>query len=88
MPPLVRFLLGHMAVGIVAGWVVLGAFLAFDIAQLRTLITTSPDGPLALILLAAFFALTFGSIGMGMAAMSPQDDRDGRARRRPWWRNK
>lgn len=71
-PLLLRFLAMHLAIGVVAGWVVLAAFLYFDIANLRTLMTGSPDGMLALTLLAAFFALTFGSAGMGVAVMSPE----------------
>ncbi len=71
-PVLLRFLAIHLAIGVAAGWVVLAAFLYFDIANLRTLIVGSPDGVLALVLLAAFFALTFGSAGMGVAVMSPE----------------
>ncbi len=70
MPPLVKFILGHIAVGIAAGWVLLGALLALDVAGLRGLIFHSPDGALAVAMLALFFAITFGSAASGAAIIS------------------
>ena len=66
---LARFLAGHIAVGVAAGWTVLAGLLYFDIARLRTLTFDSPDGPLALVLLALFMAITFGSLAMGTGVM-------------------
>ncbi len=70
MPILLRFLLVHAAVGIGAGWVVLAGFIATNVFGLRALIFTSPDGGVALALLLLFFALTFGSAGMGIGIMA------------------
>ncbi len=83
MPPLVKFILGHVAVGIAAGWILLGAVLALDIAGLRALIANSPDGALAVGMLALFFAITFGSAASGAAIISlGRQDRDGGGRAR------
>ena len=79
---MLRFLLTHLVVGVCAGWLTLAAFVALDIANLRTLIFGSPDGVVALVMLAFFFALTFGSLGMGFGVMSqPRDDGDDDDRR-------
>ncbi len=76
VPRLVRFLLVNCAIGVAGGWTLLAALLATDTAGLRTLISneTSPAVPIAL--LAAGFAVTFGSAAMGAAvmAMRPGDD--------------
>lgn len=83
MPPLVKFILGHVAVGIAAGWTLLGGVLALDIAGLRALIANSPDGALAVGMLALFFAITFGSAASGAAIISlGAQDGDGTARAR------
>lgn len=70
MPPLVRFILGHVVVGTAAGWTLLAALLALDVAGLRSLIANSPDGALAVGMLALFFAITFGSAASGAAIIS------------------
>lgn len=78
MPPLVRFILGHVVVGTAAGWTLLAALLALDVAGLRSLIANSPDGALAGGMLALFFAITFGSAASGAAIISlGRDDRGG-----------
>lgn len=68
--PLVRFLAAHLAVGIGAGWTVLGLLLSIDVAGLRSLIANSGDTVVAVAMLAIFFALTFGSLAMGTGIMS------------------
>ncbi|MCS6854801.1 MAG: hypothetical protein NZ523_08635 [Elioraea sp.] len=83
MPPLVRFILGHVVVGTAAGWLLLAALLALDVAGLRSLIFTSPDGVLAVGMLALFFAITFGSAASGAAIISlGRQDREGGLRLR------
>ncbi|MFM9844577.1 MAG: hypothetical protein ACKVOI_16570 [Dongiaceae bacterium] len=67
--PLVKFLAAHLAVGIGAGWIVLGLLLWIDVAGLRSLIVNSGDSVIALVMLAIFFALTFGSLAMGTGIM-------------------
>lgn len=87
MPRLIRHLGVHALAGTVIGWGVLAAFFALDISNLRTLVAGSPDGPLAVFLLAFFFALTFASLAMGYAAMHPpKDDDDVNGGRRARWR--
>lgn len=78
MPELLRFLLTHAVVGVAAGWSVLLALLATNVANLRTLIMTSSDGPLVIVMLAVFFALTFGSLGMGFGVMGRVYENAGR----------
>ena len=66
---LVRFMLGHMVVGIGAGVVFGGALIATNIADLRTLLFNSPDGWLFGILFFMGLSVTFGSLAMGVAIM-------------------
>ncbi len=68
-PGLLSFLLGHLLVGILAGWSVLGLLLWFDTAGLRTLIAKSGEGWLVVGLLLFGFAITFGSLAMGTGVM-------------------
>lgn len=74
MPRMLRFLLTHAVIGIGVGWVCLGALIAINGFGLRDLIAASPDGGLALALLAFLFALTFGSVGMGFGVMGQAFD--------------
>ena len=69
MPYLVRFLLGHAAIGIAVAVVTVAGIVVFDIAGLGTLAAGSEDGLLALFLLTFFLGLTFGSAQMGFAVM-------------------
>lgn len=73
---LLYFLAGHLVVGVVAGWTVLAGLLILDVARLRTLIFSSDQGAVALVLLAVFMAITFGSLAMGSGIMGL--GRDGR----------
>jgi hypothetical protein len=77
LPRLIRFLLVNCAIGIAGGWTFLGALIATDTASLRTLIWNEGSA-VPIILLAAGFAITFGSAAMGAAvmAMRPGDDSD------------
>ncbi len=77
MNPTARSFAAHLIAAIGAGWLVLAAFIALDMAHLRTLLSTSPDAPLAFTLLAFFFTLTFGSVGLGAAAISEGRKRPG-----------
>ncbi|MGO8953876.1 MAG: hypothetical protein ACLPWS_22715 [Rhodomicrobium sp.] len=78
LPRLVRFLLVNCAIGIAGGWTLLAALIATDTAHLRTLIWNSSSPAMPILLLAAGFAITFGSAAMGAAvmAMRPGDDDD------------
>jgi hypothetical protein len=67
--PLVKFLAVHLAVGIGAGWTVLGLMFWIDVGGMRSLIVNSGDAVVAVAMLAIFFALTFGSLAMGTGIM-------------------
>lgn len=80
MPPLVRFLLVHAAIGFVIAFVFVGGFLLADIGGMRTLMQASDVGLLALALFTFKTGLTFASVQMGVAVMllgEPEDDGDG-----------
>ncbi len=81
-PGLLSFLLGHLLVGILAGWSLLGLLLWFDVAGLKTLIQHSRESWLVVALLLFGFAITFGSLAMGTGVMGlkhrkEQDPEDG-----------
>jgi len=65
----VRFLLGHMVSGLGAGFVFGGALIALNVANLRTLLFSSPDGWLFALLFFMGLSVTFGSLAMGVAIM-------------------
>ncbi|MDP2698875.1 hypothetical protein [Thalassospira sp.] len=67
---IVKFMLGHMLYG-GFGAVVFGVLvLYFDIASLRTLLSTSPDAPLLVFMLFFGLFVTFGSIAIGIGVMN------------------
>ncbi|HEU0222312.1 MAG TPA: hypothetical protein VFR34_08925 [Paracoccaceae bacterium] len=70
LPRLVRFMLAHAGMGIAVGWGLLLAMLRLNVMGLGGLIERSPDGTLATAMLAAFFAITFGSVGIGIAVIN------------------
>jgi tetrahydromethanopterin S-methyltransferase subunit E len=67
--PLFRFLAIRAGVGIATGWAVLAAFIVLDVASLRTLMAQTGSTLPAMVLLAVFFAITFGSCAMGLGVM-------------------
>lgn len=74
IPPLFRFLALNCVAGIAASWLFLAGLLWLDTGGLRTLLTGSPDGAIAIALLAGGFAVTFGSAAMGTAVwLMPYD---------------
>ncbi|MGD2131383.1 MAG: hypothetical protein PVI23_01235 [Maricaulaceae bacterium] len=75
--PFLRWLAAHMAIGIAVGWGMLGALFALNFHGLRDLVFGSPDWPIALVLLGVFFAITFGSLGMGFGVMMQPREKDG-----------
>ncbi|MGQ3671899.1 hypothetical protein ACT6QG_05825 [Xanthobacter sp. TB0136] len=82
MPALVRFLVTHALIGIALAAAFVGVLVALDVARLGTLVSTSPDGILAVALLTAGLAVTFGSVQMGFAVMlmNGRDDTTGGSR--------
>ena len=64
---LLRFLARNGLIGIAAGWLVLAALVGLNVARLRDLLAAAEQGWLVLLLVAAGFAVTFGSLAMGTA---------------------
>ncbi|MEM7498987.1 MAG: hypothetical protein AAF371_13480 [Pseudomonadota bacterium] len=55
--------------GIAAGWVALLILIEMDFQGLGTLVKTAEEGGLALAMLAGFFAVTFGMVGIAWRVM-------------------
>ncbi len=80
MPPLVRFLLVHTAIGFAIGFIIVGVVLAVDFAGLFTLMRASDIGMVALLMFTFFTVLTCASVQIGVAVMllgEPEDANDG-----------
>lgn len=75
MPPLVRFLLIHAALGFAIAFVFVGLLLAFDFDGLRTLMLGSEIGYLALFMFTLFTGFTTASIQIGVAVMLLGEDK-------------
>ncbi len=77
LPQLVRFLLLHAAIGIGAGWLVLALLLWTDVNGVGSLIWASESPALAVGMLAAGFAITFGGAAAAAAVMMIRFENDG-----------
>ena len=71
-----RYVLVSAGDGIAAGWVVLLLLLQLDIGGLGTRVHDSPDGWLAVLMLAGGFAVTFSYIGIlwGVMVRLPEQE--------------
>jgi hypothetical protein len=81
-PRLIRFMLLHAAIGIAAGWLVVGGLLATNTGGLADLVFRSSVPALPLVMLMIGTAITFGSAAMGAGIMMLPYDGDGPRRRR------
>ncbi len=70
------FLLKHMLAGILGSWVLGGLLLYFNISNLWTMISSTNDGWLVVVMLFTGLSITFGSIGMGWGIFSLAQERD------------
>ncbi len=70
VPKLLTFLGKHLLFGLAMGVLFASLLLVLDVAGLAGLIRSSAEPLVAILLLYAFNALTFGSIAMGAAVMS------------------
>ncbi|WP_034490539.1 hypothetical protein [Afifella pfennigii] len=77
MPFLVRFLVRHALIGSLIGWSFLAILFAFDTGGLFTLIMNAASPWLPLLLLAVFFAITFGSAAVASAVLMGLDGEEG-----------
>ncbi len=64
---LLRFLAVNALIGIAVGWLLLAALILLDVARLGQLLWASEDRITTIILAAAGFGVTFGSLAMGTA---------------------
>ena len=91
LPKLLRYLGLHMMAGIAIGVIVASAMILGNLAGLKDLLVEAQEPFVAMFLLYAFNALTFGSVSMGVAVMTipydgicdmrDPDDADGRGPR-------
>lgn len=65
-----RFLGGHLALGVTAAAALTGLLLYFDFFSLWTLASTQREGWLGIVMIFAGLAITFGSAAMGIGIMS------------------
>lgn len=80
---LIAFLAQNCLVGVLTGWAILAMLIALDVASLRSLLLGSEQWLLVLIMAAAGFGLTFGSLAMGTAVfMLPKDYEQARGQKR------
>lgn len=70
MPPLLHFLALNLGTGLSIGIAVAALLVMFNVGELKTLISGAEDPWLAISLLYLMCAMTFGSLGMGVAVMS------------------
>ncbi|PQA87450.1 hypothetical protein [Hyphococcus luteus] len=74
---LVRFLLTHLIIGTVSGWIFVAALIWFDIGGLGSLVTGSSVGPMAVIMLMIVMMITWGAGSMGTAVfLLPRKEED------------
>lgn len=67
---LFRFLFRRLTEGVAGAWCLLLGLLWTDVGGLAGLIDRSPEGWLALLMLAGAFGLTGGAVAMGLGVMS------------------
>jgi len=70
MPTLIRFLGLHMAKGVAIGVIVASLMIMSNLAGLKDLLVEAQEPFVAIFLLYAFNALTFGSVSMGIGVMT------------------
>ncbi len=69
LPRLVRFLILHALIGFALAGAFVAALIVFDVGGLGALLTGSPSGALAIVLLTFGTGVTFSSVQMGFAVM-------------------
>lgn len=74
MPPLIRFMLRHAAIGFAIGVAIAAIVVATDALHLRSLAMATPMGWLGLAVFCFLTGLTIGSLQIGFAVMLQKDD--------------
>ena len=83
LPPMIRFMAAHGAIGFLLAAIFLAGLLAADPGGMRHLLLSSAGSPWPAVVLWFFLGLTFGSVQTGAAIMlmSRDDDTPRGARR-------
>lgn len=76
LPKLVKHYIKHVVIGFVASAVFVTMLLAFNIGNLWHLVSTSPVGILAVIMLWVFNGIVFAGVQFGISIMNMGDDDD------------
>ncbi|MBI1416122.1 MAG: hypothetical protein GC146_02765 [Limimaricola sp.] len=76
MPQLIRVYIRHVAIGFAVSAVMVAALLAFNVANLWHLVSTSDVGVMAVGLLWLFNGLVFAGVQFGIAIMGMAEDDD------------
>lgn len=74
MPPLIRFMLRHAAIGFALGVSIAAIIVATDALHLRSLAMSTPMGWLGLAVFCFLTGLTMGSLQIGFAVMLQKDE--------------
>jgi len=69
MPKLVRLYIRNVALGLLLSLVFVGALLWFNIGNLWHLVTSTREGPIAVVMLVMFNAVVFSGVQFGIAVM-------------------
>ena len=77
MPNHIKFLFKNAVFGALAAFAFVGLLLWFNVMNLWSLVSHSADGLLALVVMTAFFVITFSSVQMGIAIMALGEKDDG-----------
>jgi len=72
----IRFLLKHLAGGLIGAALLLVAILLFDVGGIGSLVAGSETPVLGVFLMGFGLAVTFGSVAMGIGIMSLGQERD------------
>lgn len=80
---LVRFLLTHLIIGTISGWIFVAALIHFDIGGLGSLVRESSVGPMAVVMLMIVMMITWGAGSMGTAVFLLPRDEDEADRGKP-----
>lgn len=76
MPDHIKFILRHAFFGFVLALVFVGGLLYLNVANLWHLVTHTAEGPIALVMLVVFCAITFGSAQIGYKIMMMGEEND------------
>lgn len=85
MPELVRLYLRNVALGLLLSLIFVGALLWLNVANLWHLVSSTREGPIAVVMLVMFNAVVFSGVQFGIAVMrmAEPEDRGSGGRKSP-----